>query len=196
MDGTVLLFTAVLALATTLVFGAAPAWIASGSDPAEALAGSSRALAGRGRGQRGALSALVVGQIAVAVLLLSGALLLVRSVTHLQEARSGFDGAALTFWVNAPASRYTDEEGPAVVERILTRIRQVPGVADAAVNRCTPYGTNCARALLFMPGRATRASDAPVVERHYVSGSYFHALGIRLARGRLLTDAIAPDARP
>ena len=67
MDPTVLLFTAVLALATTLVFGAAPAWIASGSDPAEALAGSSRALAGRGRGR--ALSALVVCQIAVAVLL-------------------------------------------------------------------------------------------------------------------------------
>ena len=190
MDGTVLLFTAVLALATTLVFGAAPAWIASGSDPAEALAGSARALAGRGRGR--ALSALVVGQIAVAVLLLSGALLLVRSVTRLQEARSGFDGAALTFWVNAPASRYPDEDGPAVVERILTRIRQVPGVGDAAVNRCTPYGTSCARALLFMPGHSTRASDAPVVERHYVSGSYFRTLGIRLTRGRLLTD----DDRP
>jgi predicted permease len=186
MDATVLLFTAVLALATTLVFGAAPAWIASGSDPAEALAGSSRALAGRGRGR--ALSALVVCQIAVAVLLLSGALLLVRSVTHLQDARSGFDGAALTFWVNAPASRYTDDDGPAVVERILSRIRQVPGVVEAAVNRCTPYGTSCARALLFMPGHSTRASDAPAVERHYVSGSYFRALGIRLTRGRLLSD--------
>ena len=166
--------------------GAAPAWIASGSDPAEALAGSSRALAGRGRGR--ALSALVVAQIGVAVLLLSGALLLVRSVTHLQQGRAAFDGTAVTFWVNAPASRYTDAEGPAVVERILTRIRRVPGVAEAAVNRCTPYGTSCARALLFLPGQSTRPSDAPVVERHYVSGSYFHALGIALKRGRLITD--------
>jgi putative ABC transport system permease protein len=186
MDAAVLLFSAVLAVATTMVFGAAPAWIASGSDPAEALAVSSRALAGRGRGR--ALSAMVVAQIGVAVLLLSGALLLVRSVTHLQEARTGFDGAAVTFWVDAPASRYTDADGPIIVERILNRIRQVPGVAEAAVNRCTPYGTSCARALLFRPGQSTRASDAPVVERHYVSGSYFHALGIALRRGRLITD--------
>jgi predicted permease len=94
----------------------------------------------------------------------------------------------VTFWVNAPASRYLDEQGPAVVERILTGIRQVPGVSEAAVNRCTPYGTSCARALLFLPGHFTRPSDAPVVERHYVSGSYFHAIGIALKRGRLLTD--------
>jgi predicted permease len=184
IEPVVLLFAAVLALATTMVFGAAPAWIASGSDPAEALAGSSRALAGRGR----LLSALVVAQIGIAVLLLSGALLLVQSVARLQDARSGFDGAAVTFWINAPASRYTDEEGPAVVERILNRIREVPGVAEAAVNRCTPYGTSCARALLFLPGQSRRPSDAPVVERHYVSGSYFHALGIALRRGRLITD--------
>jgi len=186
MDPMVLLFTTVLALATTIVFGSAPAWIASGSDPAEALAGSSRALAGRGRGRT--LSTLVVSQIAVAVVLLSGALLLVRSVTHLQDGRSAFDGTAVSFWINAPASRYADAEGPAVVERLLTRIRQVQGVTEAAVNRCTPYGASCARSLLFMPGQSTRPSDAPVVERHYVSGSYFHALDIALKRGRLITD--------
>ena len=186
MEPMVLLFTAALTLATTLVFGAAPAWIASGSDPAEALASSSRALAGRGRGR--ALSALVVCQIAVAVLMLNGALLLVRSLAHLQDGRSGFDGTAVTFWINAPASRYADAQGAAVVESLLTRIRQVPGVIEAAVNRCTPYGASCARSLLFMPGHSTRPSDAPVVERHYVSGSYFHALGISLKRGRLLSD--------
>jgi putative ABC transport system permease protein len=186
MDPAVLLFTAILALGTTIVFGAAPAWIASGSDPAQALAGSSRGLAGRGRGS--ALSALVVCQIGVAVLLLSGALLLLRSLTHLQEGRAAFDGSAVTFWINAPASRYADADGPAVVERILAKVRSVPGVTDAAVNRCTPYGTSCARALLFRPGASTRPADAPVVERHYVSGSYFHALGIGLKRGRLLTD--------
>jgi putative ABC transport system permease protein len=186
IDATVLLFTLTLALATTLVFGVAPAWIATGADPAEALAGSSRALAGRSRG--GALSALVVSQIAVAVILLSGALLLVRSVSHLQEGKSGFDGAAMTFWINAPASHYTDEQGPALVERLLHEIRQVPGVSDAAVNRCTPYGASCARSLLFLPGQSTRPSDRPVVERHYVSGSYFRALGIGLKRGRLIAD--------
>jgi hypothetical protein len=71
---------------------------------------------------------------------------------------------------------------------VLARIRQVPGVTEAAVNRCTPYGAGCARALLFIPGRFTRESDAPAVGRHYVSGSYFRAAGIALRAGRLLDD--------
>jgi putative ABC transport system permease protein len=186
VDGTILLFVALVALTSTLLFGAAPALSASRSDPALALAGTSRALAGRGRGR--ALSALVVGQIAVAVLLLCGALLLVRTVSNLQGARAGFDGAAVTFWINPPASRYTDADGPAIVERMLARIRQVPGVTEAAVNRCTPYGSSCARTVVYFPGRPNTPGTAPVVGRHYVSADYFHALGIALRRGRLLTD--------
>jgi len=186
MDAAVLLFTVLVALGSSILFGAAPALTASRSDPAQALAVAARSITGRGR-SRG-LSGLVVAQIAVAVLLLSGAVLLVRTVAHLEEGRSAFDGSVVTFWVNAPASRYADEAGPAVVQRLLDTIRQVPGVNEAAVNRCTPYGTSCARTLLFQPERSTRASDAPTVERHYVSESYFHALGIPLIRGRLLND--------
>jgi putative ABC transport system permease protein len=186
MDGTILLFVALVALVTTLLSGAAPALSASRSDPALALAGSSRALAGRGGGR--ALSALVVGQIGVAVLLLCGAMLLVRTVSNLQGARSGFDGAAVTFWINPPASRYADTDGPAVVERMLARIRQVPGVSEAAVNRCTPYGSSCARTVAYFTGRPNLPGTAPVVGRHYVSADYFHALGIALKLGRLLTD--------
>jgi putative ABC transport system permease protein len=186
MDAVVLLFVALLAVVTTIVSGAAPAMIGSSEDPAHALAVSARSLAGRGRA--GALSGLVVCQIAVAVLLLSGALLLVRTVAHLQASRSGFDGAAVTFWINPPASRYLDAEGPAVVARVLDRIEAVPGVTEAAVNRCTPYGASCARTLIFFPEHPTRPSDAPVVGRHYVSSAYFHALGIALRKGRLLRD--------
>jgi len=131
---------------------------------------------------------LVTSQIAVAVLLLSGALLLAGTVSRLQADRSGFDDSALTFWVNAPASRYADEQGPQVVERLLDRIGRVPGVSEAAVNRCTPYGASCARTILFFPGRPAVAAAAPVIGRHYVSPRYFHALGIRLLRGRLVTD--------
>jgi predicted permease len=187
IDGVVLLFVVALAAVTTLCFGAAPALSASGSDPADALAVSSRGVAGRGRGR--ALSALVVSQIAVAVLLLSGSILLVTTVSNLQAASAGFDASALTFWVNAPASRYADEEGPRVVERMLERIRRVPGVTSAAVNRCTPYGASCARTVLYFPGRTVAEQpNPPVVGRHYVSSEYFRALGVPLRRGRLLTD--------
>ena len=186
VDGVILVFVLVLAAVTTMVFGVAPALAASRTDPAEALAGSSRAMTGRGRGW--GLHALVAGQVAVAVLVCCGALLLVRTVAHLQDARSGFDGGAVTFWINAPASRYLDTDGPAVVERMLTRIRQVPGVTDAAVNRCTPYGSSCARTVLYFKDRPNVRGTAPVVGRHYVSSRYFPALGIRLLKGRLLTD--------
>jgi len=186
LDGAILVFVALIAIATTLAFGIAPALTASGAAPADALAVSSRGVAGRGRG--GALTMLVTSQIAVAVLLLSGALLLAGTVSRLQADRSGFDSSALTFWVNAPASRYADEQGPQVVERLLERIGRVPGVSEAAVNRCTPYGASCARTILFFPWRPAVAAAAPVIGRHYVSPRYFHALGIRLLRGRLVTD--------
>jgi putative ABC transport system permease protein len=185
IDGPVLLFVVVLAAFTTLVVGIAPAFAASGTAPAEALAGSSRAVAGRG-GR--ALSILVIGQIAVAVLVCSGALLLMRTVAHMQRAQAGFDGGAVTFWVSAPASRYADADGPGVVERMLTRIRRVPGVIDASVNRCTPYSASCARTVLFFADRPNPPGSAPVIGRHYVSREYFGALGIQLRRGRLLTD--------
>ena len=106
-----------------------------------------------------------------------------------EGAGSGF---SITWYskggISAPASRYAAADGPRIVERLVAQIRQVPGVTDAAVNRCTPYGAGCARTLLFVPGRWTREADAPSVGRHYVSGSYFRAAGIALRAGRLLDD--------
>ena len=186
LDVHVLVVVAALAGAVTLLSGAAPALSASRGNPAQALAGASRAVSGpRSR----LLSALVVIQIGLAILLLSGARLLARTVTALEADRSGFDGRAITFWINPPASRYADAAGPAIVERLLSRIQQMPGVERASVNRCTPYTASCARTLLFRAGHPSVPSDAPVVGRHYVSRDYFGALGIALHRGRLLSDA-------
>ena len=190
VDGVILAFVLLLTGLTTLLFGVVPAIAASRTDPAEALAGSSRAIAGRGRGR--GLHAMIVVQVAVAVLVSCGALLLVRTVAHLREARTGFDTQAITFWINAPASRYQDSDGPAVVERMVTRLSAIPGVLEAAVNRCTPYGSSCARTVLYFKDRANVPGMAPVVGRHYVSARYFSALGIQLRRGRLLRD----DDRP
>jgi putative ABC transport system permease protein len=186
IDYPIVLFVVALVLLAAIAVGTVPALSATRAHPADTLADTSRSLAGRGRGR--ALPALAAAQIAVAVVLLSGAILLVRTVAHLEAGRRDLNEGAISFWVNAPASRFADRDGPQVVERVLARIRQVPGVTEAAVNRCTPYGAGCARALLFIPGRFTRESDAPAVGRHYVSGSYFRAAGIALRAGRLLDD--------
>ena len=77
-------------------------------------------------------------------------------------------------------------EGPAIVERLLTRVEQVPGVESAAVNRCTPF-SGCSRTVLFFADRPNDPATAPVVGRHYVSADYFKTLGIPLRAGRVLT---------
>jgi predicted permease len=190
IDAVVVAFVAVLTIVTTLAFGLAPALSASRSDPASALADSSRSVTARQLPR--ALSLLVICQIGIGVLLVGGALLLVATLRHLQEGRGTFDAReVVTFWINPPASRYADETGPAIVERLLDRIQQIPGITGASVNRCTPYGSTCARTLVFFPGRPAAATNAPVVGRHYVSRDYFSTLGIPLRRGRLLS----PDDR-
>ena len=194
IDGVSLLCAASVAALAAIVAGLGPALLTARADPAEALSQSSRGVTGRGFGS--AMAALAAIQVGVAVLMLSGALLLVRTLHDLQDGRSAFDGQAVSFWINAPASRYPDAAGPAIVGRLLERISRVPGVIDAGVNRCTPYGASCARSVLFMPGRSTRPSDAPPIGRHYVSPGYFRAVGIPLRRGRLISDDDRGDRPP
>jgi putative ABC transport system permease protein len=194
IDPISLMSAAAIAALAAVLAGLAPALLAARADPASALSQTSRAVAGRGLGS--VMSVLVVTQIGVAVLMLAGALLLTRTVHALQGGESGFDGGALSFWINAPASRYPDSSGPSTVERLLDRITQVPGVHEAGVNRCTPYGASCARSVLFIAGRSTRPQDAPPIERHYVSSGYFRAAGIALKRGRLIGDDDRADRPP
>jgi len=101
----------------------------------------------------------------------------------------------VTFWVNPPASRYTPGDGPAIVERLLTRVQQVPGVLSATVNRCAPLSSNCARTTIFFPGRENDSAP-PTVGRHYVSADYFQTLGIPLRDGRALTNRDRAGGRP
>src|SRR5262249_20235401 len=97
MDGMSLACAAAVAALTAMLAGVAPALLAADSDPAAALSQSSRGATGRGFGS--AMSALAATQIGVAVLMLSGALLLVRTLSQLQNGRAGFDGQAVSFWI-------------------------------------------------------------------------------------------------
>src|SRR5205814_8238275 len=143
-----------------------------------------------GAGRR-LFKALVIGEVALAVLLLAGAALLIASFARMQQLRAGFDTeGVLTFWVRPPVSRYPVGDGPAIVERLLTRVQQVAGVESAAVNRCTPF-TGCSRTVLHFTDRPNEEGNPPVVGRHYISADYFKTLGIPILAGRALT----PDDR-
>ena len=184
LDLRVLLFAAGATLVTTVLFALAPAIDASRPNLVAALKEDER---GGGRGR--ALGALVVSEVALAVLLLAASGLLLETFARLQGRRTGFVAdSVLTFWVRPPASRYAPEDGPATLDRLLARVQSVPGVASAAVNRCTPF-TGCSRTVIFFPDRPARIDDAPGVGRHYVSADYFKTLGIPLLAGRTLTAA-------
>jgi putative ABC transport system permease protein len=183
IDPAVLVFAVGVALGTALLFALAPALAASRLDLVTALKDD-----GRGGGHRGhSLSILVVGEVAIASMLLIASGLLVENFARIQSRRSGFVADnVLTFWVRPPGSRYPVASGPATVDRLLKRIQAVPGIESAAVNRCTPF-SGCSRTILFLPDRPADPESAPTVGRHYVSADYFRVLGIPILAGRALT---------
>ena len=188
LDTRALLFALAMTGATSVLCGLAPALETSRARLTHILKEDDRSGGGRRRLFRG----LVVTEVALAVLLLAAAGLLLASFTGIQRLRHGFDSTnVVTFWVRPPASRYPVAEGPATVQRLLTAVEQVPGVASAAVNRCTPF-TGCSRTVLFFSDRPNDPSAAPVVGRHYVSADYFKTLGIPLRAGRGLTASDRP----
>ena len=184
LDVRVLAFALAATLGTTVLFALLPALDASRQDLATVLTHDDR---GGPRGRT--LPALVVGEIALAVLLLAAAGLLIEAFARIASRRAGFDPErVITFWIRPPNARYAPADGPAIVERMLARIEQVPGVEAAAVNRATPF-MGGSRSLAFFPDQAAEPAHAPAVGRHYVSADYFRTLGIPLLAGRALTTA-------
>jgi len=187
LNGRALLFTAALTVATSLTCGLLPAVECSRVALTNALKSDERS-GGRRRVFRG----LVVMEVALAVLLLGAAGILLDGFARAQRLQRGFETSnVLTFWVRPSGTRYPVEQGPRIVERLLTAVQRVPGVESAAVNRCTPF-TGCSRSIVFFADRPNDRATAPGVGRHYASADYFRTLGIPLLAGRVLSD----DDRP
>jgi putative ABC transport system permease protein len=182
-------FAAVATICATLIFAMAPAVGVTRRHLVPALKETDRP-----GGQR-VLTALVVLETAMAVVLLIGATLFLDRFARIERNRIGFDASrVLTFWVRPPNSTYSPSAGPAIIERLLARIAQTPGVESAAVNRCVPF-TGCARTTVVVAGQPEDPRGRSVVGRHYVSADYFRTLGIPLRSGRTLTPGDRMDRR-
>jgi putative ABC transport system permease protein len=193
LDGNVLLFALLVSLLTTLFFALAPALQASRAPLGLVLKQDAR-----GGARHGAtFSVLVVAEVALASLLLTGSGWLLDGFARLQGRRAGFvSERVVTFWVRPPSARYNyPADGPAILERLLTRLQTVPGVESVAANRCTPF-SGCSRSIVFFPDRPADPGNAPGVGRHYVSPDYFRTLGIPLLSGRFLSDTDRAGAPP
>ncbi|HSA57042.1 MAG TPA: ABC transporter permease [Gemmatimonadaceae bacterium] len=190
LDGRVLLFTLGVSVLTGLLFGSAPAWQLA---RAGRSGGSSDALRDGARGSTGgtvARSALVVSELALAMMLLIGAGLLLRSFDLLLRVDPGVRSEqVLTFSVRLPT------ENRAFFPQSLERIRALPGVRSAAVTSQLPVSGRGIGAWLNLVDRPFPPGMKPTGEAYrVVSPGYFETMGIALRRGRLLRETDRIDA--
>ena len=188
INGRVLLFAAAASLLCGLLFGTAPAWQAARTTVQDTLrANAQTATIGR---QRLWLQRLFVGaEVALAVVLLTGGGLLVRSFLKLQTVDPGFDtDRMLTMRLTLPPSRYPGEAAGVFFSALVDRLEQIPGVREAAAaSQFPPRGF--VRSPFIVEGmETTREERLPSAFLTVASAGYFEALGVPLLQGRLFTE--------
>ena len=197
LDATVVIFTFVLAVVTTLVFGLVPALRTLRVNLVESLRdGSQQATAGGSRQRlRGAL---VVAEVTLAVVLVVGAGLMARSLGALGRVPLGFNPlGVLTMRVSLPASRYASPDS--VVDfyrRLLTEVRGLHGVAAAGIVRALPLATTIGDYGLDIDGFEETAGRNAKGDWQIVSDGAFEAMGARLVRGRWFDATDRSDSQP
>jgi putative ABC transport system permease protein len=188
MDGRALAFSMGLSLATALLFGLLPAIKASRVDLQGSLHGESRRT-----GQASTSVArrlLVAADVAMAVVLLVGAGLMIKSVGRLIGVNPGFDPEhVLSMQISMIGPAYS-KDGTVIarIDAIVARLRALPGVEGAAAAGQIPLGGNGDTWGFHLEGRPI-APDDPAVERYAVTPEYFSVMRIPLHRGRIFTDA-------
>ncbi len=186
VDTRVLGFTLLLSVLTGLLFGVLPALQASGTDPQDALREGGRT-SSAGPRARLLRRALVVCEMAIALVLLAGAGLLVKSFLRLQTIDPGLSvDRVLTLRLWMPDSRYAEDATQVhFYDEVLRRTAALPGVATAALTSDLPLGGSDSVLNFSIEGRPdAKRGEEPESGFHQVSPDYFRALGIPLLRGR------------
>jgi putative ABC transport system permease protein len=186
VSGAALLFTVVISLLTALVVGLIPALVASRANPQQALKESGRSATGTGGRQR-VRNALVVGEVALALMLLFGTGLMVRSFIGLIDSDQGYavDGA-VTLQLTLPSARYETDAVAAFYTKLVDRVRELPGVRGAGMTSALPpaWEDHSTRFILEGEPKPQRGDPAHRERLRVVSEGYLSALGVPVRRGR------------
>ena len=197
VDTTVLAFATFVSMATGIVFGVAPALQLSRPDHGESLNDAGRGSSGARAARTG--RALVVAEIALSLVLLTGAGLLVRSFLRLQQVEPGFvPQRAVTMQLLLPGSRYPDAAAQVrFFRQVQDRAAAAPGVLSAAVASTLPMTGNYFGAGFTVDDHPlTNPADRPTAAGFAVSPDYFTTMGIALVRGRAFTTRDDEKAPP
>jgi len=192
IDPRMLLFTLLTSVGAGMAFGLVPALRISREDPKASLQGGSQQ-AGEARGQSRLRAGLVGAEIALAMVLVSGASLTMSSLYRLLHVNPGFNpGGLITMQVSLSSVRYPDSQAQIrFFQALVERVRALPGVQSASATAFVPFG----------PGGQTGDFDyeapghqpfpqgqAPVTEEHFAMTGYFETMQIPLLRGRTFDE--------
>jgi putative ABC transport system permease protein len=197
VDPGVVAFAALVAVVAGLLFGALPALSVSQVSPARQLRAGT-AGAGGARHRLDVRGALVSGEIALALVLLVGAGLLLRSLRELQAVDRGFrPGNLVTFSFNiGRGSRWSDDVA-GFNERYLERLTALPDVESATVACVAPLAGHCMITDVRRAGdRSWSEGSRPRIGVHYVSDGFFETLGVPVREGRTFTSEDRKGSRP
>jgi predicted permease len=198
IDRYVLLFTIVMAGLSAIIFGAAPAWQIALTDPQKNLQ-QGRGTGGGSRGGHLFRDFLVVGELALALVLLASAGVFLQSLAHLRDVDIGFRPHGLmTAAVALPDRQYdTEAKQVAFLRSALDHLATAPGVESAAAAVPIPFCGFGGSSSFNIEGRVLPPGDpGPHGDVRQVSPLYFDTMGIHLLRGRVFTDQDTKDGQP
>ena len=194
LDARVLAFTAILAFLTSIVFSLAPALRAMRLDLTDSLKDGSQSSSSGGARQR-FRNGLVIVEMALAVVLLTGAGLMLRTLWSLQRVDLGFDASnVLTMRLSLPQASYrTPEEVVGFYQRLLERVRSTPGVRTAGAVRALPLASTIGDFGLRIEGYVPPPGTGAKGDWEIATDGYLEALGERLVRGRTIAPSDTTD---
>ncbi len=196
IDARVLLFTFGLSLVTGVVFGSFPALQASKLRLTEALKEGGRS--GVGLSDQRTLAALVITEIALALLLLLGAGLLLKSSWRLQQVNPGFNSErALKLRLSLPQSKYREGADIAMFyQRLIERLNALPGVLAAGVTSSVLMGKAHPSSGFAIEGRPRPNGSLPELPIDSISPGYFQSMAMQIVQGRAFTGQDRSDGPP
>jgi len=190
LDPAALMFTACISLAAGLLFGSLPAIRYARPQVADALRGGGRSLSSSKERQR-ARSILVVAQVALAMVLLVGSALMIRTFQALRHVDPGFSNASQleTMRIFIPGTQVKSPEAAVrMEEEIMRKVEAIAGVSAAAITNVVPLESNGSNNPVYAEDRAGQDGAVPTIRRFkFISPGYVSVMGARLVAGRDLT---------
>jgi predicted permease len=198
LDLNVFAFALGITLVTGILFGLAPAFGATRMNLVDALKEGGQRSGGSASAPR-IRNALLITQVALALVLVVSASLLVRTFYHIVNANSGFDATrVVTFEVPLPTTKYSDTDRMAqLYQQVAQRLQSIAGVQSAGFATVVPLAGPSDATMIRIPGHPpTDLAQSPKANYMFVSPSYFATIGAPLQRGRDIADGDTLTSMP